>query len=283
MSESQDDRPDVTVTSDGAARGNPGPGGWAALLQAGTRERLLSGEGPEHTTNNAMEIYAVAAALETLKKPCRVTVRADSQYVIDGLTRLLAGGGLPAKNRELWERLLAAARPHKITFEWVRGHNGDPRNERVDKAANAAASRAYLAAEDTREAADCAETWTLAVCSAATDRPVRWALLTPAQRHSGEVPIRKGITQPTAVYEALVQGLAAAQLAGAGVAALEITSNYELIIKQGRGEWRVRNPEQRVLAERAAGLRQGFCAVRFSFAPTPEVLALVESASRAAP
>lgn len=281
MTTSQDDRPEVTVTSDGAARGNPGPGGWAALLQAGARERLLSGEGPEHTTNNAMEIYAVAAALETLKKPCRVTVRADSQYVIDGLTRLLAGAGLPAKNRELWERLLAAARPHKITFEWVRGHNGDPRNERVDKAANAAASRAYLAAEDTRAPTDCAETWTLAVCSAATDRPVRWALLTPAQRHSGEVPT-KGMTQPTAVYEALVQGLAAAQLAGLDVAALEITSNYELIIKQGRGEWRVRNPEQRVLAERAAGLRQGFCSVRFSFAPTAEVLALLESAQAAA-
>ncbi len=277
MTESHDERPEVTVTSDGAARGNPGPGGWAALLQAGARERLLSGEGPEHTTNNAMEIYAVVAALETLKKPCRVTLRADSQYVIDGLTRLLAGGGLPAKNRELWARLLAAARPHKITFEWVRGHNGDPRNERVDKAANAAASRAYLAAEDTRAPTDCAETWTLAICSAATDRPVRWALLTPAQRLGGEVPI-KGMTQPTAVYEALVQGLAAAQLAGLGVAALEITSNYELIIKQGRGEWRVRNLEQRALAERAAGLRQGFCAVRFSFAPTAEVLALVESA-----
>ncbi len=105
---------------------------------------------------------------------------------------------------------------------------------------------------------------------------MRWALLTPAQRRGGAVPIIAGITQPTAVYEALVQGLAAAQLAGAAAAALEIVSNYELIIKQGRGEWRVRNPEQRALAERATDLRQGFCAVRFSFAPTAEVLALVE-------
>jgi ribonuclease HI len=282
MAESQNDLSEVTITTDGAARGNPGPGGWAALLQFGARERLLAGEGPEHTTNNAMEIYAVAVALEALRRPCRVRLRADSQYVIEGLTRLLAGGELPAKNRELWARLLAAARPHQIVFEWVRGHNGDPRNERVDRAANAAASRAYLAAEETRSSEDCAEAWTLAVCSAAIDRPVRWALLAPAQRTGGQVPIA-GVTQPTAVYQALVQGLAAAQLAGASAAALEIVSNYELIVKQGRGEWRVRNPEQRALAERAAELRQGFCAVRFSFAPTAEVLALVESVSRAAP
>jgi ribonuclease HI len=279
MDESQSGLPNVTITSDGAARGNPGPGGWAALLQAGARERLLSGEGPAHTTNNAMEIYAVAAALESLKRPCRVTLRADSQYVLEGLKRLLAGGGLPVKNRELWAQLLAAARPHQLVFEWVRGHSGDPRNERVDQAANAAASRAYLAAEDTRGPEGCAETWTLAVCSAATDRPVRWGLLAPAERHGGAVPI-VGITQPTAVYQALVQGLAAAvRLAGVAGAALEVISNYELIIKQGRGEWRVRNPEQRVLAERAADLRQGFCAVRFSFAPTVEVLALVERVS----
>jgi ribonuclease HI len=279
MADTQDDLPKVTITTDGAARGNPGPGGWAALLQFGARERLLTGEGPEHTTNNAMEIYAAAAALEALKRPCRVTLRADSQYVIDGLKRLLAGGGLPAKNRDLWGRLLGAAGQHQIAFEWVRGHSGDPRNERVDRAANTAAARAYLAAEDVREPEDCAETWTLAVCSAATDRPVRWALLTSAQRSGGEVPIVR-ITQPTAVYTALVQGLTAAQRAGAADAALEIISNYELIIKQGRGEWRVRNPDQRILAERAADLREGFCAVRFSFAPTAEVLALVEQVTR---
>src|SRR5262245_31928855 len=118
MTDPQSDLSEVTITTDGAARGNPGPGGWAALLQFGTRERLLSGEGPEHTTNNAMEIYAVTAALEALKRPCRVQLRADSQYVLEGLTRLLAGAGLPAKNRELWAQLLAAARPHQIAFEW---------------------------------------------------------------------------------------------------------------------------------------------------------------------
>jgi ribonuclease HI len=271
-----DELPTVTITTDGAARGNPGPGGWAALLQFGERERLISGEGPEHTTNNAMELHAAAAALEQLKRPCKVILRADSRYVIEGLQRLLAGGGLPEKNRDLWARLLAAARPHTIVFEWVRGHSGDPRNERVDRAANSAAARAYLAAEEPRATANCAETWTLAVCSAAADRPVRWALLTSSGRQTGEAPT-KGTTQPTAVYQALVAGLTAAQQAiDAAAAALEIVTNYELIVKQGRGEWRVRNPDQRILAEQAAELRTGLCAVQYRFAPTAEVLAIVD-------
>jgi ribonuclease HI len=275
MTNTTTDLPAVTITTDGAARGNPGPGGWAALLQFGAHERQISGEGPGHTTNNAMELYAAAAALETLKQPCRVTLRADSRYLIEGLKRLLGGGRLPEKNRDLWERLLAAARPHEIVFEWVRGHSGDPRNERVDRAANTAAARAYLAAEDPRAPTHCAVEWTLAVCSSAADRPVRWSLTTPDGRRAGAAPVAGG-TQPTAVYQALVQGLtAAAQLPGAADAALDIVSNYELIIKQGRGEWRVRNPDQRVLAERAAELRSGLCAVHFRFAPTDELLALV--------
>jgi ribonuclease HI len=275
MTYPNDEYPSVIITTDGAARGNPGPGGWAALLQLGERERLLSGEGPEHTTNNAMEIQAVAEALEALKRPCRVTLRADSQYVIGGLTRLLRGGALPEKNRELWRRVLEAARPHMIAFEWVRGHSGDARNERVDRAANSAAARAYLAAEDTRQAGGCAQEWTLAICSASADRPVRWALRTPQTQRSGASAVR-GITQPTAVYDALVAGLEAAmQLPGAAEAALDIVTNYELIVKQGRGEWRVRNPDQRALAEHAAELRGGLCAAQFRFAPTDEVLKLI--------
>src|SRR5262245_23448870 len=228
MANPSDELPSVTITTDGAARGNPGPGGWAALLQFGQRERLIAGEGPERTTNNAMELHAAAAALETLKRACRVTLRADSRYLIEGLQRLLAGGGLPGKNRDLWTQLLAAARPHTIVFEWVRGHAGDPRNERVDRAANSAAARAYLAAEEPRDTAGCAETWTLAICSASTDRPVRWALVTLAARQTGEAPT-KGTTQPTAVYQALVAGLAAARHARAAAeAALEIVTNYEL-------------------------------------------------------
>src|SRR5919197_6455221 len=103
------DLPPVTITTDGAARGNPGPGGWAALLEFGEHERLIAGEGPERTTNNAMELHAAAAALEALKRPCRVTLRTDSSYLIEGLRRLMSSGSLPEKNRALWERLLAAA------------------------------------------------------------------------------------------------------------------------------------------------------------------------------
>ena len=153
MSESQDDRPSVTVTSDGAARGNPGPGGWAALLQRAAKEKLLSGEHPADTTNNAMELLAAISALEALNRPCRVILRADSTYVLEGLKRILAGSGPLQKNRALWERLAAAARAHDIIFEWVKGHAGDSRNERVDEAANAAAARAYATAESQRAVA----------------------------------------------------------------------------------------------------------------------------------
>src|SRR5687768_9549149 len=103
------DFPSVTITTDGAARGNPGPGGWAALLQRDGKEKLLSGEQPADTTNNAMELQAAIGALEALKRPCRVMLRADSTYVIEGLKRMLDGGAPPQKNRALWERLAAAA------------------------------------------------------------------------------------------------------------------------------------------------------------------------------
>src|SRR3712207_1952897 len=95
--------PSVIITTDGAARGNPGPGGWAALLQREGKERLLSGEQPANTTNNAMELQAALSALEALKRPCNVVLRADSTYVIEGLKRMLAGGAAPQKNRALWE------------------------------------------------------------------------------------------------------------------------------------------------------------------------------------
>jgi hypothetical protein len=105
---------------------------------------------------------------------------------------------------------------------------------------------------------------------------VRWALITSSARHAGQAPT-KGTTQPTAVYHALVAGLSAAQQVPDAIqAALEIVTNYELIVKQGRGEWRVRNPDQRALAEQAAGLRAGLCAVQYRFAPTAEVLAIVD-------
>lgn len=274
------DYPQVTLTSDGAARGNPGPGGWAVLLQRQHgAEKLLAGEVIDDTTNNAMELLAAVSGLEALKRACRVTLRADSLYVIEGLKRILAGGAAPQKNRALWERLGAAARRHQIEFEWVKGHSGDPRNERVDAAANAAAAAAYAASEARRAAERPADEWVLALCSPAGRRPVQWALHTPHDRRSGTLAVR-GVTEPTAVYQALVQALeAAATLAGGQPVALVVLSNYELIVKQGRGEWKVKQPAQQPLAAQAAQLRAALGAVRFDFAPTDDVLALIDSSA----
>jgi len=130
----------ITINADGSCLGNPGPGGWAALLRFGTIERELSG-GEAHTTNNRMELMAAIMALEALTEPCQVTLVTDSQYVRQGITEWMPGwirknwktaGGGSVKNRELWERLQAATLRHKIDWRWVRGHSGDLDNERVD-------------------------------------------------------------------------------------------------------------------------------------------------------
>lgn len=130
----------VLIHTDGACLGNPGPGGWAALLQFRDKERELSG-GEAATTNNRMELMGAIMALETLSRPCRVVLRTDSQYVRNGIMTWMpnwirrgwkTSGGDPVKNRELWERLSAATRTHEIEWQWVKGHSGDPGNERVD-------------------------------------------------------------------------------------------------------------------------------------------------------
>jgi ribonuclease HI len=133
----------VIAWTDGACKGNPGPGGWAALLQAGGRERALAGFEAQ-TTNNRMELMAAIAALEALKRPCRVRLHSDSQYVCKGIAEWIGGwqrrgwktaDGKPVLNRDLWERLLAAAAPHRVEWRWVRGHSGVADNERVDELA----------------------------------------------------------------------------------------------------------------------------------------------------
>jgi ribonuclease HI len=135
--------------TDGACRGNPGPGGWAVLIRAGARERELSG-GEPLTTNNRMELTAAINALEALKRPCRVVLHTDSEYVRNGVTRWVTGwvrnnwrnaARDPVANMELWQRLLAAAKPHAVEWKWVRGHAGDAMNERADKLATAARTR----------------------------------------------------------------------------------------------------------------------------------------------
>jgi len=136
---------EVQVFTDGACRGNPGPGGWAAILRYRGREKDLGGFEPE-TTNNRMEMTAAIAGLEALKRPCRVRLYSDSQYLRDGITKWINGwkrGGWltankqPVKNVDLWQRLDAAAAPHHITWIWVRGHSGHPENERADALARA--------------------------------------------------------------------------------------------------------------------------------------------------
>ena len=138
--------PEVEIFTDGACRGNPGPGGWGAILRYGEVEKELSG-GEAQTTNNRMELMAAITGLEALKRPCRVRVYTDSQYVRGGITQWLPGWKArnwrtadkkPVKNVDLWQRLDAAALPHRIEWIWVKGHAGHPENERADALARAA-------------------------------------------------------------------------------------------------------------------------------------------------
>lgn len=146
----------VTIYTDGAARGNPdGPGGYGAIIQfrdsKGTLHEREYSEGFAKTTNNRMELLGVITALEALTKPCEVDLYTDSQYVvrafndhwIDNWQRRgwTNSKKEPVKNRDLWERLLAAMKPHTVHFHWVKGHAGHPENERCDKLATAAADR----------------------------------------------------------------------------------------------------------------------------------------------
>lgn len=143
----------LVIYTDGACKGNPGPGGWGALLRAGdgTVKEIFGGE--PGTTNNRMEMMAVIQALRLLKRPCQVTLHLDSQYVLKGITEWLAGwkakgwktaAKQPVKNVDLWQQLdqLVSAHGHAIEWQWVKGHAGDPGNERADALANLGVERA---------------------------------------------------------------------------------------------------------------------------------------------
>lgn len=134
----------VEIFTDGACRGNPGPGGWGAILRYKGKEKSLYG-GERETTNNRMELMAAIMALESLTRPCRVHLTTDSQYVMKGITEWMANwkkrgwrtaGRQPVKNVDLWQRLDQALAPHEVTWEWVRGHTGHPENEQADALAN---------------------------------------------------------------------------------------------------------------------------------------------------
>jgi ribonuclease HI len=134
----------VEVYADGACKGNPGPGGWGALLTTnGKLKEIFGGESP--TTNNRMELMAVISALETLKRPCKVVLYTDSQYVQKGISEWIhawkrrgwkTADRKPVKNEDLWRRLEAATHTHRIDWRWVKGHAGNPGNERADELAN---------------------------------------------------------------------------------------------------------------------------------------------------
>jgi ribonuclease HI len=132
--------PDVVIYTDGACSGNPGPGGWGAILTSGDHQRELCG-GELHTTNNRMEIMAAIRALQALKRPCQVELHTDSQYLRQGITEWLPGwkargwktaAKAPVKNEDLWRELDEARARHKVDWRWVKGHAGHPMNERAD-------------------------------------------------------------------------------------------------------------------------------------------------------
>ena len=134
----------VEIFTDGACKGNPGPGGWGALMRYGDNVKELFG-GEDNTTNNRMELMAAIVALETLNRPCQVVLTTDSQYVRQGITEWLEGwkkrnwknsAKKPVKNSDLWQRLDAASQPHQIDWKWVKGPSGHPENERADQLAN---------------------------------------------------------------------------------------------------------------------------------------------------
>lgn len=136
----------VEIFTDGACRGNPGPGGWGAVLRYGHRRRELSGA-ENHTTNNRMELMAAIRALESLKRPCKVVLTTDSVYLRNGISQWMpawkrkgwkTASGQPVKNKDLWERLEAASAAHNVRWEWVKGHAGHPGNEQADSLATQA-------------------------------------------------------------------------------------------------------------------------------------------------
>jgi len=135
---------DVEIFTDGACKGNPGPGGWGALLRYNGNEKELFG-GEADTTNNRMELMAAIKALESLNRPCSVNLTTDSVYVRSGITEWMpnwkkrgwkTAARKPVKNDDLWKRLDAATQPHEVSWHWVKGHSGHPENERADELAN---------------------------------------------------------------------------------------------------------------------------------------------------
>ncbi|HEX9805569.1 MAG TPA: ribonuclease HI [Alteraurantiacibacter sp.] len=142
----------VELFTDGSCKGNPGPGGWAAILRMGAHEKEISGGDPD-TTNNRMEMTAVIRGLNALIESCEVDIHTDSKYVLDGMTKWLDGwqkrgwknaSKQPVRNQDLWHELIEAVSRHQVSWTWVKGHNGHLENERADRLASAAAEQAAI-------------------------------------------------------------------------------------------------------------------------------------------
>lgn len=273
--------PHVTITTDGSARGNPGPGGWAALIEHGEADEatfgnLISGEEPTQTTNNAMEIQAVTQGLLALNEPHQVLLRIDSEYVIDGIEKILRGvdpGRM--KNPDRWRQLATAIVEHTVEITWVEAHAGDDRNERVDTAATAAANRAYdqVEAERRAQAGEHTGAWGLFVRTLGHGQPVEWLLRTDTDFEEGTVEVTTYTTEPAAAWASVVAGLEAALERGGGrQTTLIIRSNLEMIVKQGRGEWKVKNAALQDSYAEAFTLIKDLGDVQFEWLKTADLL-----------
>jgi ribonuclease HI len=228
--------PEIIIYTDGACDPNPGPGGWAAVLRFAAHEKVLTGANPR-TTNNRMELQAVIAALNALKKPCRVTLHTDSQYVQRGVTQYLArwkakgwqtADKKAVANQDLWQALDEALQRHQIEWVWVKGHAGDPLNERVDQLAVSMIPRSALPLDD----AQAAHVFTGVSCLGQTG-PGGWAAIVRAGDVTHEVSGREDHTSANRLHLlAAQQGLAAAPQAS--IVHVYTPSDY---VAQGATRW----------------------------------------------
>ena len=230
--------PEVIVYTDGACDPNPGPGGWAAWLMFGTHRKTLSGSEPE-TTNNRMELQAIIAALGALKKPCRVTLHTDSEYVHKGITEYIArwkakgwrtSDKKSVANRDLWEALDEALQRHQVEWVWVKGHAGEVFNEEVDRLAVSMIPRPALPLDD-REAL---HIFTGVSCLGPSG-PGGWAVVVRAGESVEEITGRESQTSANRLHLlAIVQGLATATAPAGGTTHVYTPSDYAA---QGAQQW----------------------------------------------
>ncbi len=236
MSNLPNQLPRVTIYTDGACDPNPGPGGWAAILRSAGRARELSGGEPD-TTNNRMELSATIEALNALKQPCQIELFTDSEYLKLGITARLArwisngwrtSAKKPVANQDLWLQLVEAMQPHTVDWHWVRGHAGNPNNQRADQLARAAIPRADFALDDPAAA----HLYAAASCLGAAG-PGAWAVVL---RQDGQLEEHHGFEQTTTANRLQVRAVAEGlkQLTTGTRVHVHMNSDY---VHQGGSKW----------------------------------------------